>query len=178
MQDLDKTTNTQSRTFTMNRKIHNSILAFSATGLVLLFALIAASPGLPGQDVSAPVALAASTPAVELNAGLQENNTAIEARVREIEARARQLESELDASASLGDTIASAVSFAAAVSTEAALSAAFEATADETTRKQEAAREKRRPTRQVRGPLAVPYFSFPQGQTGRAAWRERVVPYG
>src|SRR3546814_3799466 len=32
--------------------------------------------------------------------------------------RARQLESELDASASLGDTIASAVSFAAAVSTE------------------------------------------------------------
>src|SRR3546814_5396872 len=97
------------------------MLAFSATGLVLVFALIAASPVLPGQDVSTPVALAASTPAVELNAGLQENNKAIEARVREIEARARQLESELDASASLGDTIASAVSFAAAVSTEAAL---------------------------------------------------------
>src|SRR3546814_6313161 len=95
--------------------------------------------------------------------GLQENNKAIEARVREIEARARQLESELDASASLGDTIASAVSFAAAVSTEAALSAAFEATADETTRKQEAAREKRRHARQVRGTLAVPYFSFAQG---------------
>src|SRR3546814_7847767 len=78
------------------------------TGLVLVFALIAASPVLPGQDVSTPVALAASTPAVELNAGLQESNKAIEARVREIEARARQLESELDASASLGDTIASA----------------------------------------------------------------------
>src|SRR3546814_6071457 len=91
---------TQSRTFTMNRKLHNSMLAFSATGLVLVFALIAASPVLPGQDVSTPVALAASTPAVELNAGLQENNTAIEARVREIEARARQLESELDASRS------------------------------------------------------------------------------
>ncbi|HEY9541039.1 MAG TPA: hypothetical protein VIR05_05330 [Luteimonas sp.] len=147
----------------MNRKLHNSMLAFSATGLVLVFALIAASPVLPGQDVSTPVALAASTPAVELNAGLQENNKAIEARVREIEARARQLESELDASASLGDTIASAVSFAAAVSTEAALSAAFEATADETTRKQEAAREKRRHARQVRGTLAVPYFSFAQG---------------
>src|SRR3546814_15357626 len=88
----------------MNRKLHNSMLAFSATGLVLVFALIAASPVLPGQDVSTPVALAASTPAVELNAGLQENNKAIEARVREIEARARQLESELDASAPLGDT--------------------------------------------------------------------------
>src|SRR3546814_11265399 len=117
------------------------MLAFSATGLVLVFALIAASPVLPGQDVSTPVALAASTPAVELNAGLQENHKAIEARVREIEARARQLESELDASASLGDTIASAVSFAAAVSTAPALSASFEATAHETTRQPEAARD-------------------------------------
>src|SRR3546814_17472773 len=94
------------RSFATNCQLHNSRLSFSATGLGLVFALIAASPVLPGQDVSTPVALAASTPAVELNAGLQENNTAIEARVREIEARARQLESELDASASLGDTIA------------------------------------------------------------------------
>ncbi|MFC3715658.1 hypothetical protein ACFONC_05785 [Luteimonas soli] len=146
----------------MNRKLHNSMLAFSATGLTLVFALIAASPVLPGQDVTTPVALA-STPAVELNAELRENSKAIEARVREIDARARQLESDLDASASLGDTIASAVSFAAAVSTEAALNAAFEATADESTRKQEAAREKRRHARKVRGTLAVPYFSFAQG---------------
>ena len=147
----------------MNRKLHNSMLAFSATGLTLVFALIAASPVLPGEDVSAPVALAASTPAVEKDAGLQENSRAIENRAREIESRARQLESELERSASLGDTIASAVSFAAAVSTEAALSAAFEATADEAARKQDAAREKRRHARQVRGTLAVPYFSFAQG---------------
>jgi hypothetical protein len=147
----------------MNRKLHNSMLAFSATGLTLVFALIAASPVLPGQDVTTPVALAASTPAVELNAELRESSKAIEARAQEIDARARQLESDLDASASLGDTIASAVSFAAAVSTEAALNAAFEATADESTRKQEAAREKRRHARQVRGTLAVPYFSFAQG---------------
>ncbi len=147
----------------MNRKLHNSMLAFSATGLTLVFALIAASPVLPGQDVSSPVALAASTSAVQLGAGLQENGRAIEARAREIESRARQLESELERSASLGDTIASAVSFAAAVSTEAALSAAFEATADEATRKREAASEKRRHARQVRGTLAVPYFSFAQG---------------
>src|SRR3546814_4470880 len=106
VRSLHTTPITQSRTFTMNRKLHNSMLAFSATGLVLVFALIAASPVLPGQDVSTPVALAASTPAVELTAGLQENNTAIEARVREIAARARQLESELDARDSLGDTIA------------------------------------------------------------------------
>src|SRR3546814_3346741 len=71
----------------MNRKLHNSMLAFSATGLVLVFALIAASPVLPGQYVSTPVALAASTPAVELNAGLQENNKALAARVRPIHPR-------------------------------------------------------------------------------------------
>src|SRR3546814_15169348 len=128
----------------MNRKLHNSMLAFSATGLVLVFALIAASPVLPGQDVSTPVALAASTPAVELNAGLQENNTAIEARVREIDARARQLESELDASAPLGDTIASAVRFGAAVSTEAALRAVFDATADATTPQPDATRDQKK----------------------------------
>src|SRR5690606_6104251 len=109
----------------MNRKLHNSMLAFSATGLTLVFALMAASPVLPGQDVSTPVALAAPA------ASLQEDSDAIDARVREIEARARQFESELEESASLGDTIASAVSFAAAVSKEAALSAAFEATNDE-----------------------------------------------
>lgn len=148
----------------MNRKLHNSMLAFSATGLTLVFALIAASPVSPGhQDVSTPVALAASAPAVEPEAGLEETGKAIEARAREIEARARQLESELDRSASLGDTIASAMSFAAAVSTEAALSAALEATADEAERKQEAAKARRRHARQVRGTLAVPYFSFAQG---------------
>src|SRR3546814_3896384 len=74
VRSLHTTPITQSRTFTMNRKLHNSMLAFSATGLVLVFALIAASPVLTGQDVSTPVALAASTPAVELNAGLQERS--------------------------------------------------------------------------------------------------------
>src|SRR3546814_10968473 len=157
----------------MNRKLHNSMLAFSATGLVLVFALIAASPVLPGQDVSTPVALAASTPAVELNAGLQENNKAIEARVREIEARARQLESELDASASLGDTLASAVSFAAAVFTEAALRAAFDATADETPGEQAGVREKRRPAAHVHVQLAVPHCSCHQG-TGRGSVRRGI----
>src|SRR3546814_10881537 len=79
---------------------------------------------------------------------------------------------------SLGDTIASAVSFAAAVSTEAALRAAFEATADETTRKQEAAREKRRHARKVRGTLAVPYFSFAQGlRRGSRSWAMSAVQW-
>ena len=94
---------------------------------------------------------------------MQADADAIEAGTRNIEARARQFESELEDSASLGDTIASAMSFAAAVSTEAALSAAFEATADVAEHKRAAAKEKRHHARQVRGALAVPYFSFAQG---------------
>ena len=150
----------------MNRKLHNSMLAFSATGLTLVFALIAASPVSVDRDVATPVALAdAPTPALAVtHAPAQaEQFDVIERDVRDIEARARQLEDELERSTSLGDTIASAVGFAAAVSTEAALNAAFEATADSVEEKREAAREKRRHARQVRGTLAVPYFSFAQG---------------
>ncbi|GAB3303330.1 hypothetical protein [Luteimonas notoginsengisoli] len=141
----------------MNRKLHNSMLGLGATGLVLVFALMAATPVLPGQDAPAPLGFAASAPAA--GAG----PVAMQADIDAIEARARQFESELEDSASLGDTIASAMSFAAAVSTEAALSAAFEATADEAEHKRAAAKEKRRHARQVRGALAVPYFSFAQG---------------
>jgi hypothetical protein len=148
----------------MNRKLHNSMLGLGATGLVLVFALMAATPVLPGQDAPAPLGFAASAPAAGAGpVAMQADIDAIEAGTRNIEARARQFESELEDSASLGDTIASAMSFAAAVSTEAALSAAFEATADEAEHKRAAAKEKRRHARQVRGALAVPYFSFAQG---------------
>ncbi|MDN5780490.1 MAG: hypothetical protein L0H23_00465 [Luteimonas sp.] len=151
----------------MNRKLHNSMLGLGATGLALVFALMAASPVLPVQNLATPGAFAGSTleSASMAASGLdmQAHAEAVEARARSIEARARQLESELQDSASLGDTIASALGFAAAVSTEAALNAAFEATSDETDSKREAAREKRRHARQVRGALAVPYFSFAQG---------------
>lgn len=149
----------------MNRKLHNSTLAFSATGLTLVFALIAASPVSTDRDVATAVALAdAPAPALAVaRAPAQVQFDAIERDARNIEARARQLEDELERSTSLGETIASAVGFAAAVSTEAALSAAFEATSDSVEEKREAAREKRRHARQVRGTLAVPYFSFAQG---------------
>ena len=148
----------------MNRKLHNSMFGLAATGLMLVFTLIAASPVLPGQDVSTPVALAAPAPLAPGDADeLQASAEAVEVHARNIEARARQLESELEDSASLGDTIASAMSFAAAVSAEAALSAAFDAASDEADQERAVAKEKRRHARQVRGALAVPYFSFAQG---------------
>ena len=150
----------------MNRKLHNSMLAFSATGLTLVFALIAASPVSIGQDIDAPAMVArVAAPAapVQADASTLAGLDDIGPNARDIEARARQLEAELERSTSLGDTIASAVSFAAAVSTEAALGAAFETTAERAEEQREAAREKRRHARQVRGTLAVPYFSFAQG---------------
>ncbi|HVI60188.1 MAG TPA: hypothetical protein VM619_15120 [Luteimonas sp.] len=149
----------------MNRKLHNSMLAFSATGLMLVFALLAASPVQPGQDVSAPVALSAPAAAqvAGLDAAVLARAEVAKARAADIEARARELEAQLDRSASLGDTIASAVGFAAAVSTEAALSAALEAGDDEAGQEREQARAQRRHARQVRSALAVPYFSFAQG---------------
>lgn len=150
----------------MNRKLHNSLLAFSATGLMLVFGLMVASPKLPAghdNDLQAPAQLqplAAATGETRARAAaLQERAVAAEAR---IEARARKLQDELDASASLGDTIASVTAFAAEVSTDAALGAVIQA-ADKAALEREADNEQQRHARRVRGALAVPYFSFAQG---------------
>lgn len=145
----------------MNRKLHNSIAAFSATGLVLVLALMAASPVPYAQQVPASVADAAplSQDAAPLHTGAAATGPDADG----IEARARQLEEELERSTSLGDTIASAVSFAATVSTEAALNVAYEAATDQAEARREAVRERRRHARRVRAALAVPYFSFAQG---------------
>lgn len=145
----------------MNRKLHNSMLAFSATGLMLVFALLAASPLRSGQgDVQAQAAAAVAA----VDTAVQARADAAEARADEIEARAREFEARLDASESLDDTIATALDFAAAVSTRAVLDAALDATDDDARQEQrEQASEHRRHARQVRGALAVPYFSFAQG---------------
>lgn len=148
----------------MNRKLHNSLLALSATGLMLVFGLMAASPKLPaGRDgdpsaLQAPLAAIASQRHAE-TAALAQRADAVEAR---IEARAARLQAELDRSDSLGDTIASVTAFAAEVSTDAALGGVLRA-ADEAAESSDADNEQRRHARRVRGALAVPYFSFAQG---------------
>jgi hypothetical protein len=147
----------------MNRKLHNSMLAFSATGLMLLFGLMAATPASSDQDASASTASMAAASTTSIDAYAEASLDSVEARARSIEDRARQLEADLDRSNSLGDTIASAVAFAATVSTEAALNAAMEASDDEVERQRAADREQRRHARKVRSALAVPYFSFAQG---------------
>src|SRR5690606_33996860 len=106
----------------MNRKLHNSMLAFSAAGVMLALTLMAAGPAPSGQAAPAPLAtVVVHAPGLDVDADALERN---------IEVRARQLGEDLDRSASLGDTIASVISFAATVSTETALGAAIEATSD------------------------------------------------
>jgi hypothetical protein len=147
----------------MNRKLHNSILAFSATGLMLVLALMASSPVPADSDTSAPGQLLAAKSVASIDADVQVHLDAAEARARSIEARAAQLQADLDRSTSLGNTIASAVTFAAAVSTEAALTAAIDASGTAAEVERAAETEQRRHARQVRSALAVPYFSFAQG---------------
>ncbi len=147
----------------MIRKLHNTLLALSASGLLLVFGLMASSPTLPGLVPGTdPVDASANLGSFD-DAAAQARIDAAQASAQRIEAHVQRLESDLDRSASLGDTIAGAVSFAAAVSTDVALSAALEAShtaADKRTREQA---EHRRHVRQVRSALAVPYFSFAQG---------------
>jgi hypothetical protein len=147
----------------MNRKLHNSMLAFSATGLMLVLALMAASPVLSGHDASAPAPRLARMSTTGNDDAVRADLDAVAARTRAIEAQATRLAADLDRSASLGDTIASAMSFAATVSTEAALNAAMEATDAAAEQRRAADNEQRRHARKVRSALAVPYFSFAQG---------------
>lgn len=150
----------------MNRKLHNSLLAFSATGLMLVFGLMAATPLQPAsldQDLQAALPELTVTPVIAAGqadiAAVRERAEAVNAR---IDARASRLQDELGRSRSLGDTIASVTAFAAEVSTDAALSAVIQA-ADQAAVEREADSEEARHAKRVRSVLAVPYFSFAQG---------------
>ena len=141
----------------MNRKLHNSFLAFSATGLVMLAGLIAVVPGTPAAQ-SGPVASAAQAdaPAMRTAASQPAHAVAIQARVGAFEARIQH-------STSAGELLAETAAFTAAIATEAALIAAFEPAADEVAAQARADRHHRRQVRSSRAALALPYFSFAQG---------------
>jgi len=79
----------------MNRKLHNTLFALTASGALLVMGLVVAAPLLPGQP-SGP-ALAGTPMAQEINAA-QVLATAIEA------AAAERLESEPTSTRSTGTT--------------------------------------------------------------------------
>ncbi len=138
----------------MNRKIHNSLLALSTTGLALVVGLMAATPILPTRNIGADSAVVLARAQFT------------DARVLRVEVELRQAD-DIDIKA-----IAHTASFLAEIATEAALAStlarlevAAQAKADA-----EAAAPERSPRRsRARSALATPYFSFAHGLRGNGA---------
>ncbi|MGI8561446.1 MAG: hypothetical protein ACR2J7_08445 [Luteimonas sp.] len=149
----------------MNRKLHNTLLALSTTGLALMVGLMVATP------VDAPVAQATGTanalvgivslapPTAAIAARAQARTARLEAKTRRFESEMRQLDGS-------GAAIARTASFVADIATEAALAAAIaklEAAADDAAGN-EASPPDRSPRRsRARNAFATPYFSFAHG---------------
>ena len=152
----------------MYRKVHNTMLAFSATGVLLLVGLMA---GVPAQ---APQPLVRTVAIGPLVLQLKSSAHSAQARTASIEARAKALEAQIGASKSTTDSLAHVVSFAAGVATETAFLAAFADELDATAAATAGAehdragaaddrQNQRRHVRRAREALALPYFSFAQG---------------
>lgn len=166
----------------MNRKLHNTILAFSVTGVMLVAGLMAAQPVPParGDLQGAGTDSASLAPLVVAQAPLDDAGIALaavaeaspaiaDALAARLDARSRRLEAELAGAESFEQAIATTAGFIAAAATEAAVAGAlgeFDLDAagqvEETERRSEAPRKRR----SVRSAIAVPYFSFARG-TGR-----------
>lgn len=153
----------------MNHKLHNSMLAFSSTGLVLLAGLMAAVSGTNNDAaLAAPVAQvqATSQPAAFHQARIQATQaraSSIKARSAALEARAQAFEAQLERSASAADMLAETAAFTVEIATEAALIAAFEQAAGAEAVEQPTDNTQTSHVRRSRAALALPYFSFAQG---------------
>ena len=173
----------------MNRKLRNTILAFSVTGTVLALGLMAARPVEHAGGLQQPAIAAASViDAIDAIDALDaahgpddagphaEAPLADEALAREIEerveARARQFEEEIGRAPSLESAAAMTAGLIAATTAEAvAIRLLSGETAGEAGisagDEPEAAPRKRRGS--VRRAVAVPYFSFARaGHGGRS----------
>ncbi|MDH5823196.1 hypothetical protein QFW77_09375 [Luteimonas sp. RD2P54] len=142
----------------MNRKLHNTILAFSISSGFLMLGLMAAVPLPDGQ---APrQAGAAMVPGATVPAGT--------ASQRAIEARTLAYEADMARAADTGEMIALSSSFLAAVATEAALAAVLQDPRAAAPGERAAAAEPAPPRRanRRRSALAMPYFSFAHGLRG------------
>lgn len=144
----------------MNRKLHNSLMALSSTGLLLALGLM----------VAAPVEVATRTPAVAAVADVPADaGRAHRAGVRAaaMEARARAFEAEVAAAADAGEALTLTAAFVAEAATAAAIAAAFDelpaagAAPEAATPRRGNGRST--PRRSARNALALPYFSFSRG---------------
>lgn len=147
----------------MNRKLHNTLLALSTSGLILVSGLMATTPIAPltpAPDTSAALAgvVTVTPPDDAIKARAELRAAAMQARARRFEVEMRQVNA-------FGDGIARTAAFVAEVAAEAALIAALtgiESAAAETGyAPPERRSQRKRPT--ARSAFATPYFSFARG---------------
>lgn len=144
----------------MNRKLHNTILAFSISGVMLFVGLVVAEPVLPPVD---------------LDAGWGHPAAVIEGEDADsAEPAPARAETSASRTAVPGEAVAFAAGVVALSITEAALSAALAdldagAAGKEDTIEQAGGRKDapaQRKARASRDLLAMPYFSFARGSRG------------
>ena len=156
----------------MNRKLHNTILAFSVTGMMLVVGLVIAEPAMPGIDGDAAVAGIATQANGEGLAPVRADHDPVDAT---IDARIRAFEAELAQAADPAEALALTAGLIAVTATEVALQSALgelrrEAGGRELARAEvQAEADPPRPARRGSGSrdvIAVPYFSFARGSRG------------
>ncbi|WP_202843496.1 hypothetical protein [Luteimonas saliphila] len=159
----------------MNRKLRNTILAFSVTGMALAVGLLAAQPVLPDDAGRAGAVVQAAASASTHNAPLiplaalgATADPVAGTPPASLHGRDPRYRAALVDAESLERVIAATVGFVAAVATEAVL--ADDETGAAAAGSEEAPARTRRSgsvrSGSVRSAIAVPYFSF-AGGTGR-----------
>ncbi len=164
----------------MNRKLRNTILAFSVTGMVLALGLMAARPVLDaGPDqvravagAQAPAAPTRTAPLMPLADAAPADVSALEqadAVAVRLQARGRQYEAALVDARSIEQAVALTVGFVTTVVAESLMTPDLEtdpataATADPGDEVTGGDAGPARRSGSVRSAIAVPYFSFARG---------------
>ena len=154
----------------MNRKLHNTILAFSVTGVMLFFGLVVAQPALPSSEEAAPT----MSPVVVTVAHAHHDGLADAAIAARIDARAKAFEGEFARAGTTGEALALTAGFIAATATEAVLISALtelrqQHADDELVVEDDApatGEPQARRSGSTRDAIAMPYFSFARGSRG------------
>src|SRR5690606_14362837 len=149
----------------MNRKLRNTILAFSVTGMALAVGLMAAQPVLSGHagpagavaHATVPASTQSTTPTASGGPG---DALAAATPSAPIRAGARQFRAALVDAESLERAIAATFDFVAAVATQGVPAAALADDEAEATASgpEEASAARSRRNGSVRSAIAVPYF--------------------
>ncbi|GAA4864994.1 hypothetical protein [Luteimonas vadosa] len=147
----------------MNRKLHNTLLALSTTGLVLVAGLLVATP-----LTSAPTEAAAMRHAVGVETAPPTGSAsgAPAERSARLAARSQRFESDLLQATDTCELLAHTASFVTEVAADAALSAAIAQIESAASAGSSAMQDDPKPDRtrrNSRSAFATPYFSFAHG---------------